>query len=85
MKSQHTHLGSVSFLLQTLYALLQRAAGSLLLLQRRLQLLLQAMALGCQVTHLNLNSQTQALLNATGMKQMDFYSLLKGIVLGVLP
>lgn len=53
------YLSIISLLLQAVNALLQRAAASLLLFQRRLQLLLQTMALACQLTHLDLNTQKQ--------------------------
>lgn len=52
------YLSSVSLLLQAVDVLLQGAAGSLLLFQRRPQLLLQTMALGRQLAHLDLNAQT---------------------------
>ena len=52
------YLSSVSLLLQADDALLQGAAGSLLLLQRRPQLLLQSVTLGRQLARLNLKAQT---------------------------
>lgn len=52
------YLSGVSLLLQAVDALLQGAAGSLLLFQRRPQLLLQTMSLGRQLAHLDLNVQT---------------------------
>lgn len=51
------YLSSVFLLLQRSDSLLQGAAGSLLLLYCRPQLLLQPMALSCKLAHFDLNAQ----------------------------
>lgn len=88
------YLGSVSLLLQAVDALLQRVAGSLLLFQRRPQLLLQTMALGRQLAHLDLNAepQTNTLIFVLKCWFIKLYILSEGItekfcreVLDVLP
>lgn len=48
------HLNSIPLLLQQSDSLLQGADGPLLLLRRRSQLLLQPMALRCDLAHFNL-------------------------------
>lgn len=52
------YLSCISLLLQAVNALLQRAVGSLMLLQRRPQLLLQTMTLARELAHLDLNANT---------------------------
>lgn len=52
------YLSSVFLLLQRGDSLLQGAAGSLLLLYCRPQLLLKPMALSCKLAHFDLNAQT---------------------------
>lgn len=61
------YLNSVPLLLQTADALLEGSAASLLLFQGRPQLLLQSMALCCQLAHPDLNTQTQTCVTCVGL------------------